>query len=455
MMNKIIRRLRENISLVVVICIVIVASILRIQAYGDLRLSIAGNDTQSYIDASQVPLFSSEMLTGRRLLTTNLLYRIFEPQDGYEILVNGSIETTRRVIQPGFNGIVIFQLVLSLLGWGMLAIIISNHMKSFLTKVLSTVIILFFAFSPHLADCDSILMSESLTFSLFILEFAVLIQFAFLLYKNPNANVKGWITAWVLVHFIWTFIRDTNLFVSIVTIGLIAILYFLPRYRNNKQLHFLLFFLTAISIVGLITASQSTRSQVQLVNIYHDDLLASPLRTEILKEMGMPDRSSPEYKPWFEENASSTLIKFMLKHPGYPITKIINDFPWSFTEIKQTYFNAPELKTRNLLMAIGDALHPQSTTPFFAGLLLLIGLIQLSIKNIGNSRAWAWSALWLFVTSTLMLIPTILGDTWALNRHALLSTTIYRLSMWLFAIIVMDIALSNDSKINLAEQSES
>src|SRR5688572_11954330 len=128
MMNKIIRRLRENISLVVVICIVIVASILRIQAYGDLRLSIAGNDTQSYIDASQVPLFSSEMLTGRRLLTTNLLYKIFEPQDGYEILVNGSVETTRRVIQPDFTGIVILQLALSLLGWGMLAIIISNHM---------------------------------------------------------------------------------------------------------------------------------------------------------------------------------------------------------------------------------------------------------------------------------------------------------------------------------------
>jgi peptidoglycan biosynthesis protein MviN/MurJ (putative lipid II flippase) len=97
-------------------------------------------------------------------------------------------------------------------------------------------------------------------------------------------------------------------------------------------------------------------------------------------------------------------------------------------------------------MSIGDGLHLQNMIAFFIGLLLLIGIIQLGVKNIGESRAWTWIMLWLFLTSSLMFIPSILGDTWALNRHALLSTTIYRLSMWLFTIIVIDIALSKESQ---------
>ena len=80
----------QNIYRFVVFGIIIIASVIRIFVYGDPNLSIAGNDTVSYVEASQVPLFSSEILTGRRLLTTNIVYKIFEPEEGYQIIVNGS-----------------------------------------------------------------------------------------------------------------------------------------------------------------------------------------------------------------------------------------------------------------------------------------------------------------------------------------------------------------------------
>ncbi len=127
--------------------------------YGDATLSIAGNDTLSYVESSQAPLFSSEIMTGRRLLSTNLLYKAFEPKAGYKILVNGSVETTRRGFQPGFDGIVILQLVMSIAGWGLFTFIVSEHIKNPVMKVLGTVIILFFAYTPQMADWDSILMS--------------------------------------------------------------------------------------------------------------------------------------------------------------------------------------------------------------------------------------------------------------------------------------------------------
>ena len=157
----------------------------------------------------------------------------------------------------------------------------------------------------------------------------------------------------------------------------------------------------------------------------------------------MPAPDSADYPRWFEENASTTLIKFMIIHPGYPLLKIAKDFPFAFTEIKQTYFHAPEqYRSRELLMQAGNALHPENTTPFLMDVFLLIGLVILAVRN-GNpsSRPWLWLAFWLFLAATLTLIPTILGDTWALNRHALFSTTIYRLFMWMFLVIIMDLAV--------------
>jgi hypothetical protein len=126
-----------------ILSIIILASIFRIALYGDPALSIAGNDTSTYIKSAEAPLFSSEMMTGRRLLTTNLLYKVFKPRDGYQILINGSISTTRRGIQPGFTNIVITQLTFSLIGWGLLAFYISENIKHPFMKILSATVIIY------------------------------------------------------------------------------------------------------------------------------------------------------------------------------------------------------------------------------------------------------------------------------------------------------------------------
>jgi hypothetical protein len=428
--------------------IILVACIIRIGVYGDPALSIATNDTDSYVESSKVSLFSSEMMTGRRLLSTNLIYKILEPKDGYQILVNGSVETHRRQFQPGFDRIVLLQLFLSIFGWGFLAWTVAEYIKNPILKVLAAVIILLFAFTPQIADWDSILMSESLGFSLFAIQLAVMIRIVFKIYRQEEKHLSLWVFTWAAVFFVWTFLRDTNLFASLITAGMIGMLFFAARFRNDKRLRGLVVFITAIFLIGFFTSGKSTRSQVQLINIYKDDLLRSEASVRTLKELGMPTPYSPEYNQWFEENASTALLKFMLIHPGYPLRKISKDFPLAFTEIKQTYFNAPEqYRSREPLMQVGEALHPENTTPFLVDVLLLIGLVILAAGN-GNpsSRPWLWLAFWLFMAATLTLIPTILGDTWALNRHALFSTTIYRLFMWMFMIILMDLAVGPPSQ---------
>ncbi len=438
---------REWMVSAAVLVIILLLSFLRVKFYGDPALSIAGNDTISYVEASQVPLFSAEIFTGRRLLTTNLVYKMLEPETGYEILINGSVETTRRGYQPGFDRIVILQLALSLIGWGILAWLVSQTLRSAWMKVASAVVILAFAFTPHMADWDSILMSESLTFSLFALQLALMIKIAFDLVRDPDAKITGWLIAWGVVFFFWIFLRDTNVFTALMTLIMIAVLTIIPRYRKKKALWGTMIFLALVVLLGLITARASVRTVVQIRNIYKDDIFPNPGVVAVFQKMGMPVDSffAPEFEPWLQTEGASTLIRFMISHPGYVGTKLWNDFPDSFQEIQQTYFTARDLNpARTILFEIGNALHPENTTPFLASILPLIGLLLLAAKNTGDSRPWAWLGLWLVFSAALTLIPTILGDTWALNRHALYSTMIFRLTMWLFPIIIIDIALRRE-----------
>ena len=426
--------------------IVVVTVIFRIRVYGDPRLSVASNDTASYVTSSQVTLFSSEIVSGRRPLTTNLIYKAFESKEGYKIVANGSISTIPRTIQAGFDRIVFLQFVMSIIGWGFLAFALSEHIKNPFLKTLTIIAVTAFAHTPQMADWDSVLMSESLTFSLFALQLAFLIKLVFAIHENPNSKMYAQGILWAVTYFMWTFLKDTNLFASLVTMGMISALLFSIKYRKNKLLYGMLVFVSVILILGYVTSSKSTRSQIQLINIYRDDLLRSPAWVSTLKKLGMPEPESAEYQAWFQEKSANTLLKFMFVHPSYPVIKIMRDFPQAFTEIQQTYFKAPEQgKTRITLLLLGNALHPETATPFLLDFILFTGLILFAIKNISKtSRPWAWLGIWLFLTASFTLVATILGDTWALNRHALFSTMVYRLFMWMFPLIIMDIALEQN-----------
>lgn len=421
----------------------------RIYAYGDPALSIAGNDTQTFVEASRVPLFSAEMMTGRRLLTTNLIYKILEPESGYQILVNGSLETSKRILQPGFDRIVILQLILSLLSWSALTWAVASQLKSFSAKILAALVVPAFAYTPQVADWDSILMSESMTFSLFALQLSLLISIVFKLHKDPNAKTTPWLIVCAVVYFLWANLRDTNNYVALVLFGLAALtLFFFPTYRKRKALIGVLAF-TAISFcLGVYTFQLSGRALISTINIYIGDIFPHPARVEYMKGLGMPEPQAPEFDAWFQEHGLGSITKFIVSHPGYALEKIARDFPEAFKEIKQTYFNVPPggKSFRARVIALGETFHPETSTPFTMGLLLLIGIFFAAFNSQNQTAPpWAWIGAYLFLAASIAIFPTILGDTWAINRHSLFSTTFYRFSAWMFSIVLMDIALRRES----------
>ncbi|MBN8657028.1 MAG: hypothetical protein J0M11_14925 [Anaerolineae bacterium] len=441
-----------NLGNYLVLLILILWGAFRLSVYGDLSLSIAGNDTITFVEGSQVPLFSADMMTGRRLLTTNLIYKIFEPNSGYEILVNGSLETSRRVFQEGFDGIVILQTILSILGWSALTGVVSANMQSLAAKLMTALLIPAFGYTPQIADWDSILMSESLTFSMFVLQLALLIHIVFVLYKNPEAKVTPWMIAWGIAYFFWANLRDTNNYAALVMIGLAGLTLFFPRFRKHKALIGVIGFSLVLFMVGLVTFQQSGRSLISTINIYIGDIFPHPARVDFMQtELGMPTPETPEFHTWFEEHGVTGATRFIFAHPGYALEKLIRDFPNAFKQGTQSYFVMPEIKVlRTRLIALGESLHTETSTPFLIGIVLLSGILFAGFTNHTNtSQPWAWIGLYLFLTASIAIVPTILGDTWALHRHTIFSIAMYRLGMWVFALILMDIALTKNVTQNV------
>lgn len=438
-------KLSPNFGNYLVLFFLIVWGAFRLSVYGDLSLSIAGNDTITFVEGSQVPLFSADMMTGRRLLTTNLIYKIFEPDTGYEILVNGSLETSRRVFQEGFDGIVILQTIFSILGWSALTWVVSANMQSLVAKLMTALVIPAFGYTPQIADWDSILMSEALTFSMFVLQLALLIHVVFLLYKNPEAKVAPWMVAWGVIYFFWANLRDSNNYASLILIGLAVLTLFVPKFRKHKVLIGVIVFSFVLFMVGLITFQQSGRSLISTINIYIGDIFPFPTRVEFMQtELGMPTPETPEFYAWFEEHGVTGATRFIFAHPGYALEKLLRDFPNAFKQGTQSYFVMPEIKVlRARLIALGESLHTETATPFLIVIVLLSGIVFAGFTN-HTAQPWAWIGLYLFLTASIAIVPTILGDTWALHRHTIFSIAMYRLGMWVFALTLMDIALAKN-----------
>ncbi len=436
------KRIKIDKTALIIVAIIIFGILLRTDFYGDLNLSVATDDTISYISSSRSPLFSIKMMTGQRLLTTNIIYKFFEPAEGFTIIVNGSANTTHRAAQPGFENIALLQYLVSIFSWGFLAHCITAYIKSHALKIAGAITILVFAFTPQIADWDSILMSESLTFSLFALQFACLSKITFKLHQDPAAKIAPYLIGFGIANFFWVFLRDTNLYAELVIIGLAAAALLSPKYRKINNIILAVIITAGIFLLGWITSGNSPRALTTISHVYSSDLLPFPSRVEYLRELGMPPPSeSPEYQTWFRENAVNAFVRFMIAHPGYVISKFSRDFMWAFSENMQTYFRVPGQETqRQKMILLGDGLHPRSLTPFIVDIILLFGLFHHAISNVTEpGRPWAWLALWLFLTASFTIFFAIMGDVYGLARHTLFSIMAYRLFMWVFLIVLLDI----------------
>jgi len=440
---------KANITSLLVGAIIIVAIGLRIGLYGDMRLSIGTNDSSSYYTQANIPLFSWEAWTARRLPSYPLFFRLFQPEGGYQEMTAVSypaapgVGVRDKVIQPGFDTVVVAQAIISMFAWIVFVLVLCRHLKTKILHPLAAAVILLFAFSPSLVEWDSILMSESLSFSLFTLMMALSLELFFRVgseKKNPGRLTKVLMILWAILVPLWAFLRDSNAQTLIILVIFFSVFLLVPGIRRQLPIYWTAgigIWILVLYVWYSYTTSAANRWAWGWFDIYNHWVSLYPARKQFFLDRGMPD---PWTKEWVQESGTKTYFLFLVSHPGFMVTELMGRLSDAFSEnVQPFYFTYPTL-LRNMVLAVGDLFHPLSSTafffPIFSGILVIIAAIR---NSFSQNKHWFWLVLWLISMVYGQYAASFYGDSGGLIRHTLGAVVYMRMMIWLLPVILAEI----------------
>ena len=444
---KLFKKYVQNIFIILVI---VMFTWGRINWYGDLRLSIATGDTHSYISSSLAPLFSWKIFAGQRLFTTNLIYKFANdpnacPSAALSLPASG--EELEREITTCFDKVALFQNLLSICSWIFLALAVAKQIKHGILKNLSVVLVLFFGYTPQLAEWDSVLGAESLAFSFFSITIALSILTAFHVaqseYPFQKTSEKMLGVFWIVSLFLWAFVRDAHVYGILITFMFATVLLFVKKFRKNSPVKVLIIVLLGMFILGYTSAKASYRAGLPLINAIDEYIWPHPARVDFFREYGMPDRDAPSYLDWANKRAFQAYGIFLATHPGFIATTVWEYRDYFSSDFSQAYFPTDDLKYRETLLFIGKSLHAETYAVYLIDLLLVIVFVIGAIQKPTKDRlVWAWLAMWMISVTAITLFINFIGDIYNTRRHVMLGVEWLRLFMWIFLMPILDQYLS-------------
>ncbi len=441
----------------------------RICFYSPLNTSVGTLDTKSYILSSEAPFPSWEFFTTSRDPTIPLIYKLLKPTDGYRLtMISAPAAPDNHGVlekQDGFDRVVIFQLLFSILSWGTLCFVVIRHLSYYWVKIGAMVMICLFALTPQIADWDQILLSESVSFSLNVLLIAVLIEFIFSLSQPENDRKLIWtylyLTGIVLISIAFVFTRDTNAYVLPVTIiFLLPPLFFFIKKKSRKIFPVMLLIcsLGGVYIWHQISFRASNRWLSPFLNNMAENIFPYPKRVELFTNQGMPVSSKllglrgfaedngiynfSEFISWAKVNGLAAYSNFLAQSPLWALKSVFENLSIVFSQNLQPYFiNGPHVRPEWLIL-IGDMVHPLSSVVIVEDLIFLILILVITIKaRDQKSITWFWICGWLFVTAVTLLAIGYLGASIGVIRHTMGGVVLLRLILWLSIAIFADLSI--------------
>lgn len=423
--------------------------------YGDLRLSIANAETDSYISSSRNSLFSWKIFAGQRLFTTNLIYKVANDPNNCPITSYGKPgigEEDHREIQPCFDQIALLQNILAMISWCFLGWVLAQRMQNPLVRVVTAAIIMLFGFTPQIAEWDSVLSPESLSLSMF----AILLGWTFEVALRAAASETPFrsrpdnilLFGLVIWYLLWVFVRDVHLYTLPITLVLLLPLFLLKKFRTTS-LYITSGILLIFFVIGYTSARDSLRAtRYPLMNSLDAYIWPHPTRVEFFRAYGMPDKDapnyfdSPNYQAWADEHAARAYAMFLISHPGFIITTLWSDMDLLSEDYAQPYFFTDEVQNREILIVIGEMVNPETSMVYLLALLIALALpIHAWMTRSPHITAWAWLAVWFFGIAAATLFLSYFGDTAGLRRHILPSVELFRLFLWVFLLPLIDMSL--------------
>ncbi len=396
------------------------------------------------------------------------------PSSGYKLtnVSRSSLggETKQLAPQAGFEGIVIFQMVFSILAWCVLAWVVFFRIKTPGINLSAAALILIFAFSPQVADWDSILSSESLTFSLL----ALVLAFTILLIHRiaggkftANFSTGALLAAWLVAITLWVFARDANVYLIPVTVGLLALAGFVT-YKKKGALSLLgvaALYLIGIFILQQRTMNISMRWEKPFIANLIGNVLSYPARVDYFIQKGMPYSPElkdaikagvrhddytqfPDFMQWMKNGGYSAYTQFLISNPFWATLQVYNDLDGLFGSNIQPYFPNGPTSRPGWLVNIGNLFHPLSTTVIPVIILLSAVILASAWRDREpGEMAWASFFIWLLLVEFLLLMVGYHGDFYSKDRHVLVPILQMRLSFWMAILIAAEFIFSTKGKL--------
>jgi len=439
-------------------------SLFRIISYGDPGTSIGTVDTSEFISSAQVDL-DCHFLEAGRPPTLPLLYKLLHPVTGYDLtavsMPSAADGLKELQWQPDFSPVVRFQMILSILAWSSLAVVLFYRLRTLVGKFTVALFILAFAYSPQLAEWDRILLSESVSFSLFAFLLALTIELAFRCSEvGYSSNLSLYLVgiSWFIVFVLWVFARDANAYLIPVTVIMLFII-FMPGFPRRRKLPIVIglgLLLSACFYLQQMTMRASQRWVLPFLTNISVNVLPYPDRVDLFRSMGMPVSDElmhlqssmggeagfyklDDFMDWTEKNGTKVYTRFLMEYPLWATSKLYNDLELLFSENLQPWFSGPKDSHPSDLIRIGDMLHPKTSGVILLDVFFTIIIMFIAFRSRdADSLTWLWITMWLFIGEMVLLFISYHGDARSTIRHTLVATMPLRLSIWLLAILVFD-----------------
>lgn len=448
--------------------------LLRVRTNGNLNDSVAAQDTRSYFDCAGRNFLSREAYTCGRSATLPFLYGLLTPNGEYELTVMAEPffgSEARLAVQPGTEKIVRFQLILSIAGWLIFSWSAASLFRNAALKIVSVFLLLAFAFVPQLSDWDSILLSESVSFSLFILMSAFWLRFLNAVFNRKRPIETALLALLTLVSaFFWTFTRDTNAY-YLIMLALCSLICGIAALRRERVFAAGAAVLTSLALIGLFifqqrTFRESERWLLPLLNNYSGNVFPYESRVEWFRSRGIPVSDtllqtfgSAEYNGIYEEKAFidwvrsdgiSAYIAFMIDHPLLTAQSVYFQTDEFFSENIQPFFYGAEEDKPRWAEPLGNLLHPLSSAVMLIVPALWLILIRRKAED-GSRKVWIVFLLVLTLGGTALTVIAYLGEVRSVWRHVLSGVLMLRLALWLNLLALLDDPERREIRIGRSE----
>ncbi len=400
-------------------------------------------DTYAYVQIADLSLTDPQFWAGTRSFSLPLFLKLL----GTTTSNYDSVEQMQRVF--------LAQVALSVLCWTVLAAVLAAVTpRRWLTRVFLFGLILFFSLSLEIGIWDALLLSESLTISLFALTLAAwLAMIAWL------PNLRGAVWRWallggtVLITALYTFTRDSNVYFVVMGAGVLLLLWLRRQLAVRRSEAAV--FAAAIAVLFLaqnLSLSAGNRWQIFMYDHLAARFLNDPEAVEFFAREGLPvsDRlmetrhmvgyvyqpiymEDPAFQPvrdWVAARGKGAYLKYLLSNPWATAIEPLRNaskLVWgSNLEYRSPVGGVIPAPAR--LSSITALVYQRN--PFVLSALFLAALAGIYIYRRDSNPLWALLVL-LLVSLYPMMFIVWHGEPLEVERHAVQLGIQFRLVGWL------------------------